>query len=388
MTILLLYPFFFLIWFVYSIKRNGLTAFSIIISLYLISSISAVVLFYVYNETFVDNSVAILPVSVHILVLFVCFQSLEKSSLVLIREPISSPSVESLKKFSVFLVIINIPFEIISLYEIRDNLFLYWGDLGLMRQSFYTKELVYTGGFNISYVISATSLFAVGTFFELLKHKGLGLLKILVFVVSLHIAIQNLKYMSRDGVFILIIIYLCSFFIYKNKLPAQTVRIVRVFGVLFLSIALVIFMAITVSRSEINTGAMKDPLYFFMGYLGQPFLNFSKLYVEDFILNIKYMERNVFSTFIYRFVLNYGIVLTIGFSLLFSLIMNYFKKLKKGFVYTNLMILLYYFFGFGVLYMHFYFRSRTTLLPMGICFLIIFVLNKIYPPKHIIDQQN
>ena len=324
---------------------------------------------------FVDFTESVFPVSLHILLLFLCFRPFEKVILLVKQRRFISPSIDTLVVLSFFLMVINIPVEIISLLEIRDTLQSTWYDLGAVRQDFYAGENVFRGSFNYSVVISATSTFAVGVLFEMLKYKGIVFHKVMMFIVSLHIVIENLKYMSRDGLFIWCIVSVCCYLLYKDSLPHKTRARLLKYGIIIFILGSILFTLITISRASILEGAMHDSQYFFIRYLGQPFLNFTLLYREDFVLHTVNMDRNVFSTFVYPFVHNYGIFFSIVFAVIYNVLLNRLSNTLKNFNYINMLLALFYFFGFGVLYMHYYFQSRTTLLPMAIYFMLVFVLD-------------
>lgn len=277
-----------------------------------------------------------------------------------------------------------------SLSTIRGNLTYFAFNLGDIRNSVYNESLnIAQRGFDFTFVISATSIFAVVSFFELLKQKGYLLLKILLVIASFNIIVYNLKFMSRDGLLIWTFIVIMEFLSNKNNLSNQIKKKLSVVLVIVALSIFYVFYLITIGRSEVSNSAFKDPLYFFLRYLGQPFINFSELYYEDFVLHAKLSARNVFSTFVIGYVYNYGIIGTVIIAIIFNVICTQFAKKSHSYLTEHVKVFLYYFFAFGVLYRHYYFTTRGSLWSMILYMFLVFVLDKAFKNKKIIlKKQN
>ena len=372
---LILYVLFLGGWLLYSFRNNGLSPFSLLLLIYFISALCG---FIVVNFTEIFSPLyhySECAIFFNLLLIFIFFYPLQKIFSLNINE-INQPNRSILLKISYICIAINIPTLISSLNYIYDLLMNYSMVLGDIRNAFYSGEILAgQKGFNIWDIAAATSLFSLVPFFYLLNYAEYKYLNVLLFISSLNIVVQNLRAMSRDAVVIWFFAFLSLYLIFRFNFNEVAKRRLKKVSLVVLGV-LSIFILITLSRAIV---AGFDSLNFFLEYLGQPFVYLTISLQELFNINnqLPHISSNVFKTFIGSLYSLYGVFETFGISLLFWFVANlYSRKRRKGSIDVYVFVLLYYFFSFGILYMHYFFTGRSTFGGMLIFVGMVYLITK------------
>lgn len=354
-----LYVIYFFVWLLYSYKNNGLTPFSLLLAIYCTSALCGFILvnftdsfstLYQYNEY---------VICFNLLLFSLFFYPLQRIFSLNINN-FRKPKLSDTLKISYICIAINIPTLISSInyiYELLMNYNMVFGDI---RNAFYSEEIsAGQKGFNIWDIAAAISIFSLVPFFYLLNYSKYKYLNVLLLISSLNIVVQNLRAMSRDAVVIWFFVFLALYLVFRpyfNEIAKQRLKKVY-FVVIFV---LSIFILITLSRAMV---AGFDSLNFFLEYLGQPFVYLTIRLQELFNINnqLPYISQHVFKTFIGSLYSLYGVFETFNIALLFCLITKFYSRIRKDSSDIYIIVFLYYFFSFGILYMHYFFIGRSTL---------------------------
>lgn len=373
---LLLYVIFFFIWMIYSYKKNGINPFGLLATIYFVSalcgfiSVSSNKDYYYSTYTFDERAVIY-----NILILFLFFFPLQKIFTLNIKN-IKEPKISVTLKIAYICIIINFSTMLYSLGYIYSLLMNFEMNLGNVRNAFYSGDIgVGQKGFNFGDIGAAVSLFSLVPYFYLLNYNKFKGIRSLLFISSLNIIIQNLRAMSRDALMIWIFCFislLITFYPYINSVGKRNIKKI----LLFVPLIAVLFIAITISRSVASN---YESLDFFLQYLGQPFV-YLTIKTQNLLCvdnSFYIMPNNVFGTFITSLHGSYGIINTLLIALFFCLTAYIYSYLRKNSIDIYIYILLYYFFSFGVLYMHYFFEGRSTLGSMLIFLGLVICITKI-----------
>jgi hypothetical protein len=378
MTILI-YPLFFLLFLIYTYKRDGYGGSTFLIFIYFISSVSSILLIYHYRQYSAD-AINLEAVLYHLLILFLFLYPVSNIVGHDVKAYKEIP-ISVLKIVGWAMIIICIPSLLLSSLHTYQTLSSRDFNLGSVRQDFYLDNLTtYSGSFDYSGVLGSLSLFSFIPFFYFMRIKGkYKTIKTLLFLSSFNLITQNLRAMSRDGFAIWLFLFTYSYIIFRESLPTPSKKHIKRIFVIIATIIVTFFIAITVSRSATSSygSAFQDPVYFFLDYLGQPFINFSLKYTNHLV------SDNVFGTFVKSLYGKYGGWTTFSLAVLFFIFWAVFYKGKKKYYYDlNISFLIFYYFSFGVLYEHWYFSNRAYRGSMLIFVLFSFLLTRIKILKH------
>lgn len=370
---MILYSIFFGIWLYVAFRKQGLTPFTLLLIEYFVGAIASLILYYYYNDLEQISSVSNIAIIYHIIIYFICFAPLQKffNINILRIKPIKE---EYWIYFSFVLIVINIPSLIYSLSSLNNILTQYDFNLGAVRNGVYGQEIsLYEGRFAFERLAAATSIFSLIPFFHFLKFKGHRTLKVLLFLSSLEIVVDNLKGMSRDGVLIWLFCLVGLFLIYRKSFST---KIKKSFKIIYLIIILFVaaFISITLSRaSSMIGGDYSDPLYFFVSYLGKSFVRFQEMFSIEVLHYPGSYSTTTFMSFVSSFLISYGPWITFFIAILFSLLIRNFMK-GNSFFDLSVFIVLYYFFSFGLLYRHYYFSNSGTIYSITIILILSWLL--------------
>lgn len=372
---MILYLMFFGTWLFCAYRKQGLTPFTLLLLEYLAGAFCSFVLFYYYSDIERISSISPVGVLYHILILYLFLSPLQGLFNIKIRKirPISK---RSLLLFSFFLVAINIPALISSMKTFGELLTGNAFNLGLIRESLYEGTLGRPSDGRIGWerLVAATSIFALIPFFELITQKGHGMLKVLLFLSSTEIAVENLTAASRDGLFIWSFAILALYLVYRDTIAHSIKNYFKVFFVIILVFFAGVFVAISLSRSMGMQGSdYGDPIYFLINYAGKSFLLFQKFFQIEVLGELGQYDPNSFHTFVYTLVVWLGAYGTLLVALLFNIFIRVFLR-GRTFFELNVFLLLYFFFSFGMLYFYYYFALNGTIFSMIIVLSFAFVL--------------
>lgn len=221
-------------------------------------------------------------------------------------------------------------------------------------------------------------------------------MSIILLVSSLSYVFNVFAYVGRDGVVFWIFSFIGTYGLFRNFIPLEDRKSIRKYFVVFLMIAVPLFMAITFDRFSDN------PLAGIISYMGQSFPNFTLAYHADYpvsggnafplfkeILGIPMTESYsgefggtvtwVFGTFLKSFLLNFDIIGTIILGLVMGLIIKLIFKKKSNIFYFHQLFIYYLYFQIysqGVFYFKQSGRGGNLFIVLSFLFYLFFWLFK------------
>lgn len=306
------------------------------------------------------------------------------------------PNVRTLYVFSIGIVCLSL-FSIIYFTPVVINVFsvenlsdariaMTQGDLFVKETIWNTIASVSSSFYNIAFIL-----------FFIYRAKGTNRkLSILLLISSLSYVLNVFAYVGRDGVVFWVFSFIGTYLLFRNFLPLKDRNTIRKYFVIFLILAVPLFMAITYDRFSDN------PFAGMISYIGQSFPNFMLAFKADFpvsrgnafplfkeILGIPITESYrgefggtvtwVFGTFIKSFMLNFNILGTIILGLAMGLVVKLvFKKSSTKLYFHQLFVFFLYFqiFSQGVFYFRQYTRGENLFIILSFVFYIFFLFIK------------
>lgn len=233
-------------------------------------------------------------------------------------------------------------------------------------------------------------------------------MSILLLVSSFSYVFNVFAYVGRDGVLFWIFSFIGTYGLFRNFISLEDRKSIRKYFVIFLMIALPLFMAITFDRFSDN------PFAGIISYMGQSFPNFTLAYHADYpvsggnafplfkeILGLPMTESYsgefggtvtwVFGTFLKSFLLNFDIIGTIILGLVMGLIIKpIFKRRSNVFYFHQLLIYYLYFqiFSQGVFYFRQYTRGGNLFIILSFFFYFVFLFLKRHDNNPVVLKVN
>ncbi len=254
----------------------------------------------------------------------------------------------------------------------------------------------------------SASLYTIVLFlFFIYRAKGTNKkLSILLLISSLSYVFNIFAYVGRDGVVFWIFSFIGTYGLFRNFIPLKDRKSIRKYFILFLMIAIPLFMAITFDRFSDN------PFAGMLSYMGQSFPNFCLAFHSDYpvsggnafplfkeILGLPITESYsgefggtvtwVFGTFLKSFLLNFDIIGTIILGLAMGLILKLiFKNKSSVFYFHQLFIYFLYFqiYSQGVFYFRQYHRGGNLFIILSFLIYFYFVFVNRYERNPVILQ--
>lgn len=391
---IILVVFVLLIWVLHTYKKKKtlLLPSIFLLLLYFVSVVLSIPHIKVNNETLVLKPEYFEASVVFILLLFLFLYPFTR-----IREDkiktIVLPNARLLYSFSVIIVLLSL-FSVIYFIPTVINIFSL-DNLNLARLQMTGGELfVEQSIFNTIASVSA-SFYTIAIFlFFIYRAKGTNKkLSILLLVSSLSYVLNVFAYVGRDGVIFWIFSFLGSYALFRDFLPANDKKLIKNVLLVFIGLAIPLFMAITFDRFSDN------PFAGVLSYIGQPFPNFCLAYAADypvsygaafpFFREILGMPEAisfsgeygntvswVFGTFLKSFLVNFDLFGTVLISILMAMIIfSAIKKNSKVFYFHQLFLYFLYFqiFSQGVFYFRQYTRGGNLFIILSFFFYFIFL---------------
>lgn len=306
------------------------------------------------------------------------------------------PNAKTLYVFSVSIIFLSL-FSIIFFTPIVINVFSVENlrDARILMQQ--EGAFVEASTWNTIASVSASLYTIALILFFIYRAKGTNKkMSILLLVSSLSYVFNVFAYVGRDGVVFWIFSFIGTYGLFRNFIPLEDRKSIRKYFVIFLMIAVPLFMTITFDRFSDN------PLAGIISYMGQSFPNFTLAYHADYpvsggnsfplfkeILGLPMTESYsgefggtvtwVFGTFLKSFLLNFDITGTIILGLGMGLILKLtFRKNSSVFYFHQLFIYFLYFqiFSQGVFYFRQYTRGGNLFIILSFLFYFIFLFLK------------
>ena len=348
----------------YKKKASIASPSSLLIMIYLISFLSAGILFLI--KPYEIDLEATLYLCLLLLLFIWPFYSYNETKVNIILWP--NPLL--VRFISVFLIIFNLMGIIVFLEIISKFIFQGFTDISLLRNSANSGEFTKDVGFFYSlsiifaYMYPITLLFYVYYFNE--KNR---LLKNLLFIASLSYPIYTMSNMGRDGILLYFIVYYFYYLLFRKIFSIEQrkeflypiYKLGFIFGI--------IFYIITLGRFSSDEG----PLYAIFSYQGQQLGNFTTFYIQNIqnstigstnfsyfldrinafgftikaedmsefrlsTIKSKGFDVNVFSTLIGSFLLDFGKTGTLVFGIIYNIVVNLFLFKKQSLKFYDLFL--------------------------------------------------
>lgn len=383
--------------------KNGWNPSTFLISLYLISSISSIILLYGY-DTFDENRISFKATVYHIFTLMLCtypilrFGDIKMSDIVF-------PSFSRLNILAWMLIVTGTTGSIVFFVQIINMLKIgnFWEArmLFLQDEENMSSRNIFEFIGRIGGCLSFVSVF-LGFYYYKFEYKFKALL---LFVSSISTIIINAIAAGRHAVIFWLFSIIFSYLVFKDNLHIKQSKIVRNILALPSIIFLFYFTLVTIDRFKESEGGI---IYELVCYAGQPNIYFSygyDLFFENTFhgrksfgylfpaneripalnLNDYYTadyHLNTFSTFIGTIYKDIGNANTLVFSLLFFSITAIAFRTKQEISFFTLCFYLFCFelVAQGVfIFLH---SSSTSIKSYALLLLIAFIMSYIFPSKN------
>lgn len=403
---ILLYPVFFILWFIFIKDKKNHLIYSCFIFAFFLSSICSTYLIY-FDEEFKNNIIDFVAIIYHLVAFFVLFYPLrhfDKRR----KMPFLPSRSTILYPFTIFIIIIMVIYFVNSIVFVSFD--------GLLEDAanvrYETSEESYSNFAHnslLSYVdIIARnySFLPLALAFYYIKNSPNN--KVLIFVLlfcSIVNPIISLKVASRDMIIRYTVVFALCYYFFKENLQKEWAGKLKKYIVVIGGLSVLMFIVISVSRFEYRTD--NGTIVSFSHYFGQGFANFSKFFVvfpdglrpknhggvrfpifadhavnslntgDDVSANF---HLNVFSTSVGSFVGDCGWAIGILVVLAVSGLFNYIGRMKSNNVFT----LFYTICIFEFSYMSIFYYSGRVDKYFVLLMLLLVVLDKnsrILPPK-------
>ena len=390
----ILYVIIFILLFYINIKKHGFNTASLLVFIYLVSSIFTQILTSTAPSEYNPNDITLDSVVAHVVLLFLFMSPIiHVGNKILISELIISDAIFS--RFVFFVIVCGLSGIIVS----------YWGIIevlsapnfeaarfdALAREdtSYYSYGLI---GY-LATIGTMTPMFAIFcAFYRLFVHNKTGIILYLLILSSFSGAFLNFAGAGRDGFVRWALFMVFNIVLFKNQISLRKIpKILLLILIVFGSTIVTLFIAITIARfGEGDKGWMSV-----MEYIGQSFYHFSNTFhgvgnENHFGFNSIFplfpgandplsiarisnfnFRTDVFPTFVGSFVLKVGYINTFALGVTFFIIYTYLSRYKRLKLYNIVAYMIFYQVAYiGIFYFVF------AMLARQLSFLILYMLSK------------
>jgi len=393
MISVIIYILFWGLWFFVNVKKHGINSSSVLIGLYLASSICLFVLV-LYNPDYNADRVYLGATFYHLILYLLFVTPIVKHGNRLDIEKLYIPDL-LYKRVSYALIVIGTLTIILSISGIKNVLSFdsfegarqdaIWGEGNKTFYSYGLIGYVATIGMN-------TPMFAIFlAFYRLFKVRKTDIVFYLLILTSLSGPFMNLTIAGRDGLVRWIMFLICNIAIYKKYLSFKIIPLfLKLLSLVVVGFICVFFIVITFSRF----GDGEDAIMSIVEYLGMSSYFFSEIYKHvgtDYLFGFQSIfpifpgglnsleiaklglnfSTSAFHTFAGTFVLYVGTFWTLIMAIVFNFFYNYSHRLSHFRLSNYFAYLIFYQVVFvGVFYFVY------ALLAWQCSFLIVYLLSK------------